>query len=308
MPTPTQAQAREHQRRLTLIAGAAALAVRDLLARRVPLAEVGQRIAAYQIAAATASTRTVARWANIEAPVTRPRAFAGVSSYGFPVLEPLIATIDKRVPAPVEAIPEPWWEPEQFNEFVREAEQFIASEVADTFRTASQVEVVAGEEWQNYVRMLQLPSCKRCAVLAGRIYRDLDGFDRHPGCDCVHIPVQDWAEAEERGLVGSFADAVEDNDVLGLSKADRRAILYGADPVTVVNATRGTSQPGITNALTTEVFGRRVKATTYGTTKRAKWRRDNPTRLVRLRPESIFANARDHDDAMRLLRLYGYLT
>ena len=50
------------------------------------------------------------------------------------------------------------------------------------------------------------------------------------------------------------------------------------------------------------------KATTEGTTKRAAWRKANPTRLVRLRPESIYAFAKDREDAIRLLRVYGYLT
>jgi predicted ATPase len=51
-----------------------------------------------------------------------------------------------------------------------------------------------------------------------------------------------------------------------------------------------------------------VKATTYGTTRRAQWRKKNPTRLVRLRPESIYEFAKDRDDAIRLLKLYGYIT
>lgn len=33
-----------------------------------------------------------------------------------------------------------------------------------------------------YVRMLNPPSCSRCAILAGAWYRKNDGFARHPGC------------------------------------------------------------------------------------------------------------------------------
>jgi hypothetical protein len=93
----------------------------------------------------------------------------------------------------------------------------------------------------------------------------------------------------------------------GLSKADARAIADGADPAQVVNATRGLRAPGITAAMRVEVFGRKVKATSEGTTRHAAWRKANPTRLVRLRPESIYQHARDRDDAIRLLKLYGYL-
>jgi hypothetical protein len=169
--------------------------------------------------------------------------------------------------------------------------------------------------------MLNPPSCARCVILAGRIYRDLDAFDRHPLCDCVMVPVENWQAAHDAGLISSAQDAFDRGDIAthrtlpngtrrrepGLSKADLQAIGDGANIVEVVNATRGLNAPGITAALRTEVFDRKVKATTDGTTKRAAWRKANPTRLVRLRPESIYAFASDRDDAIRLLKLYGYI-
>jgi hypothetical protein len=179
-------------------------------------------------------------------------------------------------------------------------EQLLTSEVADAGRSASQVEFVARPEWTNYVRMLTPPSCARCAILAGRIYRDLDAFQRHPGCDCVMVPVESWQSAHDEGLVASPDQAFRDGQVRGLSEADAKAIADGADMAQVVNATRGIQ--------TVDLFGRRAKATTFGTTKRAAWRKANPTRLVRLRPESIYEFAKDRDDAIRLLQLYGYIT
>jgi hypothetical protein len=200
-------------------------------------------------------------------------------------------------------------------------EQLLLSEIADAGRTASQVEIVGRPDWTNYVRMLNPPSCARCVILAGRIYRDLDAFDRHPLCDCVMVPVENWQAAHDAGLISSAQDAFDRGDIAthrtlpngtrrrepGLSKADLQAIGDGANIVEVVNATRGLNAPGITAALRTEVFDRKVKATTDGTTKRAAWRKANPTRLVRLRPESIYAFASDRDDAIRLLKLYGYI-
>ncbi|MDF1603389.1 hypothetical protein [Nocardioides sp. YIM 152315] len=306
MATPSLSQARSHYDRQRKIVGAAVLAVRSLFRRRRPMAEVVNTVAAYQFASATAAVRSVAAMAEDRAPLTNPRAFMGVSSLGFPISEPIVAAIDQIVPAPVEPLPDTWWE--DAAAFVAEVEQLIASEVADAYRTASQVEFVVRPTWQNYVRMLNPPSCPRCAILAGRIYRDLEAFRRHPGCDCVMIPVQDWESAHDAGYVSSFQQAFERGDVRGLSKADAQAITDGADPARVVNATRGTSTPGITTAYRTEVFGRRVKATHDAATKRSAWRKANPTRLVRLRPESIYEFAEDHDDAIRLLRLYGYLT
>jgi len=40
-----------------------------------------------------------------------------------------------------------------------------------------------------YVRALSLPSCSRCAILAGRWYADSVAFQRHPRCDCRHVPM-----------------------------------------------------------------------------------------------------------------------
>lgn len=621
MSTPTLAQARSHYNRQRQIVQAGVLAVRSLFRRRRPIAEVVNTVAAYQYASATASVATMAQWAGADAHLTIPEVFAGVSSYGFPVSEPIIATIDRYVAAPVEPLPDVWWN--DARSFMAEVEQLIASEIADAGRTASQVEFVTRPDWQNYVRMLNPPSCPRCAILAGRIYRDLEAFARHPNCfpagtvvsgptahgasrrwyegelvvirtaggkevsatanhpvltdqgwvpasllaeggyvvsrasgdrssallvpnhdqmpariedlwsadsmsplgrvpvsaqdfhgdglgsshvdvvladsllgdreqvallqklsqeslalgavpaialahsgachqfgrgslaptargvsggslslalaglqlarsqqagltrpanihirfieaspddfaghveaarqgvftlsreiggddllrvdiaptaprwdapageftaenragyadrgadlrerlagqveldrivelrrvsfqghvynltssegwydanglivsncDCVMIPVQNWEAAHDEGYASSFMEAFDAGNVRGLSEADAQAIRDGADPARIVNATRGTGVPGITNAYATDLFGRRVKATRDATTKRSAWRRANPTRLVRLRPESIYKYADSREDAIRLLRLYGYL-
>lgn len=298
MATPTLTQAHSHYNAQRGIVLAAVLAIRSLFIRRAPLPEVAATVGAYQLAAATASTRSIASMADTNPdPVTVARAFAEVSSKGFPILEPIIATIDARAPAPPEALPDAWWD--DAAEFMGDVERLIAAEVADAARSASQVEFVARPDWQNYVRVLNPPSCDRCAILAGRIYRDLDAFQRHPGCDCVMVPVQDWEQAHDEGYVFSPHDLFERGQIRGLSKADAQAIHDGADIFKVVNAKRGIATP--------EVFGRRVKATTEATTKRAAWRKANPTRLVRLRPESIYEHAKDRDDAIRLLGLYGYL-
>jgi hypothetical protein len=318
--TPTLAQARSHYERQRRISAAAVLAVRRLFKRRAPLTEIVRTVAAYQLASATASVNTVANYSSAESALTIPRVFAGVSSYGFPVSEPIVATIDRFVPAPAEALPDNWWD-DAIDSFMGAVEQLVASEVQDAGRTASQVEMVAGPVWTNYVRMLNPPSCARCAILAGRIYRDLDEFDRHPLCDCVMVPVTDWESAHDNGLVSSAQEAFDagqirtriskDSDEYrsGFSRADEQAIRDGADIAEVVNATRaGLRAPaGITKAYTTDLFGHRVKATHYGTTKRAAWRKANPSRLTRLRPESIYEIAKDREDVIRLLRLYGYI-
>lgn len=298
MATPTLRQARSHYEQQRNIAALAVRVIRRMFERRASMVEIASTTAAYQLASATASTRSVAGFAEDASPLTAASAFIGVSSHGFPISEPIIATIDRIVPAPLEPLPNAWWD--DASKFIDEVSQLIASEVQDAGRSASQVEFVARPEWTNYVRMLNPPSCGRCAILAGRIYKDLDAFQRHPLCDCVMVPVTSWQDAHDEGLVSSPQAAFDVGQVRGLSEADTQAIHDGADITTVVNAAQGIA--------TADVFGRRVKATTYGTTKRAAWRKANPTRLVRLRPESIYETATDREDAIRLLRIYGYLT
>jgi hypothetical protein len=89
--------------------------------------------------------------------------------------------------------------------------------------------------------------------------------------------------------------------VTGLSKADTRAILEdGADVSQVINAHRG--------LYTADAYGVRVKATQEGVTKRAlAGSRFDSKRSPRLRPESIYQIAKDREDALRLLRRFGYL-
>lgn len=300
MATPTLAQARSHYDRQRLIAARAVLVVRAMFKRRAPLAEIIATVAAYQFASASTSSQSVAAMAQAPAPLTVPTAFAGVSSYGFSIAEPIIVTIDGFVPAPAEALPANWWG--DALDFMASVEQLIQSEVQDAGRSASQVEFVARPDWTNYVRMLNPPSCPRCVVLAGRIYRDLEEFDRHPGDDCVMVPVEDWESAHDAGYVSSPMEAFEKGQIRGLSQADAKAIADGADIFQVINAASWK------NLIEPTVFRHKVKATTAGTTKRAAWRKANPSRLVRLRPEAIYkATNGDRAEAIRLLKLYGYI-
>lgn len=304
--TPTLPQARSHyeaQRRITL-AGLAAIRRLFKTDPRPTVPQIAATAGSYQLASATMATSTVAGWAG-KRPETVAQAFVGVSSYGFSLMEPIVTTIDRHVPAPVAPVPDPWWTDAQA--FMADLEQLLLSEIADAGRTASQVEFATEPDWQNYIRMLNPPSCDRCTILAGRIYRDLEAFQRHPLCDCVMVPVTNIEAAKSEGLISDPQEAFDKGLVRGLSKADAQAIRDGADMNRVVNATRGLGAPGITAALRTSLFGRTVKATTEGTTKRSAWRKANPSLLVRLRPESIYQFAEDREDAIRLLRLYGYI-
>lgn len=273
MTTPTRAQAEAHYARQVSLAAACVAAIRELF-RRSPAA-VPTRVASFQYAAAASASRWVATLVD-EAPLVRPEAFAGWTSEGLPVsdaLAPILADLAKAKES-VAA------------EFYR-LERAVASQVADAGRSASQVEFSSRPNWTNYVRMLSAPSCSRCAILAGRIYRDIEAFQRHPNCDCVMVPVTSWQEAHDAGLVSSFRAAFGRGEVTGLSKADQRAIRDGANVNRVVNASRGTTRVGglaVTSSLT------------------------GNTGKYRMRPEAIYRIAGDDFvTRLRLLKQHGYI-
>jgi hypothetical protein len=298
-------RARNHYRRQQRVALAGVRAVRRAVkTAATPAAATSAAtttLATYQLASATSAANTMATEAA-RAPLSVASAFAGETQLGFPI-EYGIETIIDRLTRDFEREVQ-----ELSDQMMAGLDLMVQSEIVAAGTDAASVEIALEPEWTNYVRVLVLPSCDRCVVLAGRVYRDLDGFLRHPLCDCQHWPVTSWAEAEAAGLVADPTVAFERGGVRGLSRADAQAVRDGADLQEVVNAKRGGGRrpPGMTSAITVEMFGRTVKATTEGTTKRAAWRKANPGLPIRLRPQSIYEHAKDRDDAIRLLRLYGY--
>lgn len=158
-----------------------------------------------------------------------------------------------------------------------EFERLTESLVQDAGRAAESVAIAARPRVQ-HVRHLTLPSCSRCAVLAGRVYRYSEGFKRHPGCDCVMIPVT----VAGPDLTYDIGELVRTGQVAGLSKADRRAIRDGADFNQVVNVRRASA-------------GLRESG-------RVLYRRG------RMTPEAIYRKTGDdRDAALALLKSQGYL-
>lgn len=197
--------------------------------------------------------------------------------------------------------------------------QVAATLVADASRAAEAV-AMAQRPWvEGYVRMLDPKNpCSRCVILAGRFYLYNEGFLRHPECLCRHIPA---AENQHHDVLTNPNDyfhsltAAQQDEVF--TSAGASAVRLGADISQVVNARRGmnTAQQNLRGWIPkgrltpVDAFGRKVYVTTEGVTKRAVGRKvmgkDRPFRLM---PESILSIARDRDDALRLLKLYGYVT
>ena len=176
-----------------------------------------------------------------------------------------------------------------------------------------------------YVRMLTPPSCSRCVILAGRFYRKNAGFQRHPGCDCRHIPASESVAGdltvEPRAYFDSLTEAEQD---AAFTKAGAEAIRAGADVGQVVNSRRGmyTAQGKLLTREGTTSRGRAFQAlrdggTTQGLAGTAvrntrtgrQMRVITETRATRARlmPETIAQVATDRDDYLRLLRANGYL-
>lgn len=180
----------------------------------------------------------------------------------------------------------------------------VGTILSDTARQVEKTGMYTRPHVRRYVRMLNPPSCSRCVILAGATYWDNDGFERHPGCECRHIPV---AEAVSGDLLldpaAYFESRTEEEQDRVFTKAGAQAIRDGAHVGDVVNARKGmtTSQsrePGQSARLIRNEDG--LYTTTSGLGRRRQG--------IRLMPESIYEIARgDQSEVLRLLRQYNYI-
>ena len=159
-------------------------------------------------------------------------------------------------------------------------DMIVRTQVADAGRAADQVALTARRTISGYVRQLVPPTCSRCTVLAGRWYRWNAGFQRHPRCDCMHVPAtrEQWRNDprfhDPRQVYDSLS--VAQRQRAGWSLADQQAIADGAD-LTVVTNMKGVTSSG------------------------AKRRAGRPL------PSEIYQQAGSRDEAIRLLREHGYI-
>lgn len=182
-------------------------------------------------------------------------------------------------------------------------DRIVLTQLSDTARAGSVLGASVRPKVTGYVRMLEQPSCSRCVVLAGKFYRKNTGFQRHPKCDCRHIPSSENAAGDIRtspdDYFHSLSKAEQDRV---FTSAGAEAIRAGADVGKVVNARRGMSTAqtvtGRRRLVKRDVFGRPL----YTTTEAAK------RGTVRLMPESIVELAgADRAALLRLLKSHGYL-
>jgi hypothetical protein len=106
----------------------------------------------------------------------------------------------------------------------------VHTQVGDAGRDATSLGITARPR-VSWVRMVNPPCCQRCAVLAGKVFRFNQGFQRHPRCDCTHIP-QTVANPRAAGI------HIGPGDVKDLTKAQQAAIADGADFNKTINDQR----------------------------------------------------------------------
>lgn len=290
----------EAQKRLTL---ATTLAVRAQWGRMgsdwvSSFASVGPRLAAILAAGQVMSARSGAAYVPevLEEQGMTPEpqgrvnanAFAGRAADGRP-LESLLgmAVVRSKVGGALEA-------GESF------LDQVVQTELEDAHRGAIQAATIARPR-TGYVRMVNTPCCKDCAVLAGKFFRANTGFLRHPNCRCFHLPTTDPAS--------KYATYPDPSEVTGLTEGERKALDAGGDYSQVINASRGAAKNKMTtNEGTTR---RGVAYDALGGDRRTDVRRPGErvrrTTRQRLTPDGIYRLASDEAEAIRLLKANGYL-
>lgn len=193
--------------------------------------------------------------------------------------------------------------------------RMVATQVSDVSRSATSVAMTAHRRCIAYVRVVKLPACGRCILLAGREYSYSTGFQRHPKCDCgmdpvdIDLPPDDIPSPNQ--LIAQMSPE-EQRRRLGAAAVD--ALNNGADLAQVVNARRGMQ--------TATVYRRTIQVTTEGSTLRGiagkrlaaaskavkiPGQRYSVATTPRLMPEEIIRLAESREHQLRLLKLHGYI-
>lgn len=238
-----------------------------------------------------------------------PAAFAGVAADGRPLLNLFMYPVWVALRALTAGVPVA----RGMAQGAAFADLLARTVVADTGRAALQAGIVAEEAVTSYVRVVELPACGRCIILAGQEYSTTSGFLRHPRCDCSMAPVTRSVRPNVVDAAGAYARMSQAQRQKAFGVAGVRAIEDGADIAQVVNARRGMA--------TVTAYGRKVQATTEGVTRRGlaggrlrdfeerrrPGQRYRMSRTPRLMPAEIYELADDREHAVRLLRKHGFI-
>lgn len=155
--------------------------------------------------------------------------------------------------------------------------------MADTGRSVVGADIAQRPALTGYVRMLNPPSCSRCVILAGKWFRWNQGFQRHPRCDCRHIPASESMAGDlTTDPYAYFNSLSKDVQEKTFGRSEARAIRDGADIYRVEN----TRLRGLGTAKGNLRFG-------------------TPSRMT---VDDIYRVAGTRTNAIRLMTREGYIT
>ncbi|WP_116282416.1 hypothetical protein [Subtercola boreus] len=155
--------------------------------------------------------------------------------------------------------------------------------MSDTGRSVVAAGIAQRPTLQGYTRMLNPPSCSRCAILAGKFFRWNSGFLRHPRCDCRHIPTnENMAGDLTTDPYKYFHSLSPEAQEKTFGRSEARAIREGADIYRVGNI----QQRGLA-------------------TSKGHLRYGTPSRMT---VDDIFRTAGTRTNAIKMLEHEGYIT
>jgi hypothetical protein len=115
-------------------------------------------------------------------------------------------------------------------------QRVVLDSVRDANRDATAAGMTVTPQVTGWVRQLNPPSCKFCLILAGKFFRWNEGFKRHPGCDCRHVPsTEPLADTLTVDPYKYFHSLTETEQDRLFDRNDAQAIRDGADIYRVVN-------------------------------------------------------------------------
>lgn len=261
--------------------------------------------------------QSVDPWGEVD-----PRGFAGIASDGRPLDSLLYGGVTTAKTAahtmsPVDALKAggKW------------LDMAIHTQVADASRGAAGVAIAARPKI-GWVRMVNPPCCSRCAMLSGKWFRYNEGFDRHPRCDCTHIPAREMTD--DLGFAPD--DLIKDGKVTGITKVEKQAIADGGDAIAILNAdrriydratgkyrktrndmwaTEGTTRHGYASHIRRELDKQRGVITKEMATKvgRRGYVENYTVRRISPRPtvEAIYKYSGSREEAIKLMAQNGYI-
>lgn len=252
---------------------------RQIRGRAVATMQLGRAAAIHAAVPYTSEVLAETRQSGTPTGALVPAAFLEVAPNGFPVQD----TLDRVPIVAKQAVAAGATALEARSVASAWLSGVTLTMLADTRRDIFHTDMVQRPQLTGYVRMLNPPSCERCVILAGKRFLWNEGFQRHPNCDCIHIPASEQVAGDLTTDPYAYFNSLDDagqNKLFG--KHGAQAIRDGADIYRVGNTrTRG---------LGTASGNRR-----YGTPHR---------RTV----EDIYTHDRDRRFVVENLRYHGYIT